>query len=134
MSRTLAKTMHLLLCKDLHGNSDCPWYIEEQREGRWEMPCHNSWLLKAERTLKLSGETEESLEELFRRLIGIIGQVSYLKEKHPTLPELIDTILVEATNKATQPLVYASDSNQREQAQGQFQSVESQPSEDIPEF
>lgn len=134
MSKTLAKTMHLLLCKSRHGDSDCQWYREDQRAECWEMNCHSSWLTKAERTLKLSGETEETLEELFRRLIGIIGQVSFLKEKHPTLPELIDTILVEATCKATQPLGHEQSSFQREQTQGQFQSVESQPSKDHLEF
>ena len=108
MPKTLASTLHLLLCKKSHKNdgfqhNDCQWYIENQRAGYWDLSTHQKWIAKAQEMLRLSGRTEEELEELLRRLIGIITQISYLKEKNPTLLALIDTIIVEASNTVTIP-------------------------------
>lgn len=103
MSENLASTLHLLLCKKTHNDNECEWYSEEQKAERWQLPCHLPWLKRAESFLLLSGRTEEEMEALFKRLIGVIWEVTYLKERNPTLVEVIDTILIEATNKPIMP-------------------------------
>jgi len=99
MSKKLATALHLLLCKKSHNDHECNWYVETQQAEQWEKPSHSEWLKKADNILQLSGQPEEKLEELLGRLMGIVGQLSYLKERHPTLREVIDTIILEATNK-----------------------------------
>ncbi len=98
MYQSLASTLHLLLCKQNHRNENgCDWYIEDQAVGHWEKTEHQKWLNKAEGIVLASGQSPQEVESLLRELIGIISNLSFIKNKNEGLAEIIDTIIIEAT-------------------------------------
>lgn len=91
---SIARTIHLLLCKQDH-QKECLWYIEEQQAECWEMKEHKKWLNKAEGVINLSNYSIEKVEQLLRSLINLTGEISNIKNSYFELTDFIDVILFE---------------------------------------
>ena len=101
--KNIASSLHLMLCKKTHHNNECNWYIEEQRAECWELERHSIWLAKATRILDFSGLEESVFSRILERLWRVVGTLVFLKEHYPTMIDVIDMIVVEAS-KPTLPL------------------------------
>ncbi|MBU2249455.1 MAG: hypothetical protein KKD77_22095 [Gammaproteobacteria bacterium] len=99
----ITSSLHLMLCKKTHHNNECDWYVEEQQAACWELECHAFWLTKATRILELSGLEEAVFSRILERLWRVVGTLVFLKEHYPTMIDVIDMLVVEASKPTPPP-------------------------------